>query len=140
VNLRGGLKRSNQNYYDGMETILLSDDEFTPDYYDYNQYRIIPNISYTLAFFPLTASLSYRYQNTRYTDRRAAFQDGMYKADLQRDVEQGVTAGLRYDFSDHWSAVAQWDHTEARSNYDDERVYRYDYVINTYALGIAFRY
>lgn len=140
VDLRGDLKRSNQNYYDGMETIILSDDEFTSDYYDYNRYRIVPNISYTLAFFPITASISYSYQKTRYTDRKAAFTDGSYKSDLQRDVEQAVDVRLSYDFSDHWSVIGQWEHTEARSNYDDERVYRYDYVINTYAIGVAFRY
>ncbi len=140
MDLRGGLKRSNQNYYDGMETIILSDNEFTSDYYDYNQYRIVPNISYTLAFFPLTASVSYSYQKTSYTDRKATFTDGSYKSDLQRDVEQGVDVRLSYDLSDRWKLIGQWNHTEARSNYDDERVYRYDYVINTYAIGVAFQY
>lgn len=140
MDLRGGLKRSNQNYYDGMETIILSDDEFTSDYYDYNQYRIVPNISYTLAFFPLTASVSYSYQEIRYTDRKAAFADGSYKSDLERDVERVVNFRLSYDLSDRWKLIGQWDHTEARSNNDDERVYRYDYVINTYAIGVAFQY
>jgi len=140
VDLRGGVKRSNQNYYDGMETVILSDDEFTPHYYDYDRYRIVPNISYTLAFLPVTASVSYSYQKTSYTDRKATFPDGSYKSDLERDVEQTVNIRLSYDLSDHWSIIGQWEHTEARSNYDDERVYRYDYVLNTYALGVAFRY
>jgi hypothetical protein len=140
VALRGEIKRGNQNYYDGMETIILSDDEFTPDYYDYNLYRIIPNISYTFAYFPLTANVYFSYLKRHYTDRKATYPNGAYKPDLERDVEQTVNVRLAYDLSDHWSLVGQWEHTQARSNYDDERVYRYDYTINDYAIGVAFRY
>ena len=140
VDLRGGLKRGNQNYYDGMQTITLSDDQFTPDYYDYNLYRIAPSVSYTLALFPVTATVGCSLQKRKYTDRKATFPDGSYKPALERDVEWALNARVSYDLSDHWSVIGLWEHTQARSNYDDERVYRYDYVLNYYAVGMAFRY
>jgi hypothetical protein len=140
LDLRGGMNRSNQNYYDGMETIILSDDEFTPHFYDYFLYRISPNISYTFPLFPLTATAAYAYQKTRFTDRKATFKDGSYKSEFEKDTEQAINFRLSYELSTHWSLVGVWEHIMARSNYDDQRVYRYDYTINNYSIGIAFKY
>ncbi len=140
VDLRGGLNRSNQNYYDGMETIILSDDQFTPDYYNYTMYRISPNISFTFPLFPLTASATYAFQKIRFTDRKATFADGSYKPELERDIEQSFNFRLSYELSTHWSLIGVWEHIKARSNYDDERLYRYDYIIDNYSIGVAFQY
>jgi len=140
LDLRGGLNRSNQNYYDGMETIIITDDKFTSDYYNYAMYRISPNISFTFPLFPLTAGAAYAFQKTRFTDRKATFANGSYKPDLERDIEQTISFRLSYELSSHWNLVGLWEHTKASSNYDDERVYRYDYTINNCSIGVAFKY
>lgn len=140
VDLRGGFNRSNQNYYDGMQTLTLADDVFLHAYYDYNLYRIRPNISYRLATYPLTLSLSYSYQKTLYRERKAQNPDGTYKDNNQRDWEYTFTFGLQYDFNRNWSVLGQYEHITADSNNEDERVYRYDYTINNFSVGVAFRY
>jgi len=138
--LRGGLYRSNQNYYDGLGTLTLTDDVFTPDFYDDTSYRVEPYVSYTLPWFPLTATLSYAYESVDYDERTAKFPDGTYKNDEQWEHRHEIEAGLRYWLGKSWSVVALWSHVKASSNNDDERTYRYDYETDSYSLGVSFSY
>jgi hypothetical protein len=140
LDLNGSLKDSSQNYYDAMGTLDLLDDVFLTDFYDYRSYRIRPNISYTMALFPLTSSFSYAYQKTDYTDRRARFRGGFYKNDKQWETLEEVEIGLSYDLTKNWALLAVWQHIVGRSNNDDERVYRYDYRINNYSVGVSYSF
>ena len=141
LDLNGSLKDSNQNYYDGMGTLYTFDDDvFLPDFYDYRSYQIRPTISYTFALFPLTPNFAYSYQKTDYTDRRARFSNGLYKNDKQWETLEDVEIGLSYDLTKNWALLAQWQHIIARSNNDDERVYRYDYRINNYSVGVSYSF
>ena len=54
--------------------------------------------------------------------------------------EQEIKASLRYDFTDNWSIKGQWQTIVARSNNQDERVYRYDYQIDIFAIGVMYKY
>lgn len=140
LDLNGSLKDSNQNYYDYMVTPIPVGDVFLPDFYDYRSYQIRPNISYTLALFPLTSSFAYSFQKTDYTDRRARFSNGLYKNDKQWETLEEIELELRYDLTKHWGLLAQWQHIVGRSNNDDERVYRYDYRINNYSVGVSYSF
>ncbi|MBW1862283.1 MAG: hypothetical protein JRJ02_07905 [Deltaproteobacteria bacterium] len=140
LGLRGGLNTSSQNYYDGMDTLTLADDVFLPEFYDYYLYRLEPKIFYTFTLFPLTPSLSYAYQRMDYSDRKAKFRDGIYKDEDQWETQKEINFRLRYDITRSWSLLAWWQHIAARSNNDDDRVYRYDYTINNYSIGVSFRY
>jgi hypothetical protein len=140
LDLNSSLKDSNQNYYDGMGTLTLADDVFLPDFYDYRSYRIRPNISYTLALIPLTPSLSYSYQKTDYTDRRARFSTGAYKNDKQWETMEVIELEFRYDLTENWGLLAQWQRIIARSNNDDESVYQYDYKIANYSVGVSYKF
>ncbi len=140
LGLVGSFNRSNQNYYDAMQTLTLADDEFTPSYYDYNLYKLEPSLSYTLANYPLTLRVSYAYQKTLYRHRKAQYPNGVYKDEKQRDKEHDLSMGFQYEFSRNWSILGQWEYVSAESNNDDERVYRYDYTINNFSLGVSLRY
>ena len=134
------MNMSNQNYYDGLGTLTLADDVFLPDYYDYYLYRLEPKIFYTFTLFPLTSSLSFAYQNIDYNDRKAEFMDGTYKDEEQWESQKEINFRLRYDINRNWSLLAWWQNLAARSNNDDERIYRYDYTINNYSIGVSFRF
>ncbi len=140
LDLNGTMYRSNQNFWDERIAGLFSSQKFTKDYYDYNSYRISPNISYTFALIPLTPSLSYAYQRTEYTDRKAKYSNGDYANDEQYDTQDEIELSLRYDLTDNWSIKAQWQTIVARSNSEDERVYRYDYQIDNYSIGVMYKY
>ena len=140
LDLNYSLNRSNQNYYDGMGTLTLADDVPMNDFYDYNSYRIRPNISYTFALLRLTPSFAYSYQRTDYTDRRAQYSDGTYKSDKQCETQNEISLGLRYDLFEDWSVYARWQHIATRSNNADESVYEYDHTVNNYYVGVSYRY
>ena len=140
LDLNGGLKRSNQNYYDGMGTSDWHDDVPTSNYYDYDSYRISPNISYTFALLPLTTSLSYSYQKIDYTDRRAKESSGAYKNEKQYETEREIDFNLTYDLDGNWKLLAQIQQIVARSNNDDERIYQYDYEITNYTVRASFNF
>ncbi len=134
---------SNQNWYDGMETPSLEDDVFTPNFYDYSSYGIRPNIAYTFGMFglsPFTATYVFSILKTDYTDRKARFSDGAYKAEAQEDTLYENFFELRYDMKKWLSLIGQLQHISNRSNNDDERVYRYDYTVNNFYVGVSLRY
>lgn len=140
LDLNCGLKRSNQNYYDGMGTFDIGDDVPTSNYYDYDSYCISPKISYTFALLPLTTSLSYSYQKIDYTDRRAKESLGAYKNEKQYETEREIDFNLTYDLDKNWKLLAQIQKIAAQSNNDDERIYRYDYEITNYSVGASFNF
>ncbi len=140
LDLNGGLKRSNQNYYDGMGTFDIKDDVPTSNYYDYDSYRISPNISYTFELLPLTTTLSYSYQKIDYTDRRAKESSGAYKNEKQYETEREIDFNLTYDLDENWKLLVQIQQIVVRSNNDDERIYRYDYEITNYSVGASFNF
>ncbi len=140
LDLNYSLNRSNQNYYDGMGTLTLADDVFLRGFYDYNSYRIRPNISYTFALLPLTPSFAYSYQRTDYTERRAQFSDGTYKTDKQYETQNEISLGVRYALFEDWSLYVRWQYIVVRSNNSDESVYEYDHTVNNYYVGVSYRY
>ena len=141
LDLNYSLNRSNQNYYDGMGTWPdLSNDVFLRGFYDYNSYRIRPNISYTFALFPLTPSFAYSYQRTDYTERRAQYSNGIYKSDKQYETQNETALGVRYDLFEDWSIYARWQYIAVRSNNSDKSVYEYDHTVNNYSVGVSYRY
>ncbi|MDY6842813.1 MAG: hypothetical protein SVW57_01790 [Thermodesulfobacteriota bacterium] len=134
------VNESNQNYYDGMGTIIPSDDEFLKDFYDYTSYFISPNISYSFSLLPLTPSLAYSYQKLVYSDRRAQNSNGSYKSDAQYSDEHQIAFRLRYDLFDTMSLYVQWQYVDVRSNNDNQSVYEYNRTVNNYYIGVSYRF
>ena len=153
MDIAGGLKLgvdlnvttydSNENFWDGFRTDsagLFDPDNYTPDYHDYDSFRLRPNLSYTFALFPLTPSISYSFEKKKYDERVAETSIGAYKNSKQEDETHVVTVGLRYDFTDNWAGLVQWTYTDQDSNNEDERTYTYDYSMNQYAIGVSYKY
>jgi hypothetical protein len=140
LDLTGHLNRSNQNYYDGLGTITLEDDVFTPRFYDYHSYILRPNISYAFSWIPLTATFSYSYQKLKYDYRKARFKDGSYKEENAWEAQELLECIIRYDLTENWDLIGAWEYLTASSNNDDESVYRYNYRVIYYSLGIAYRF
>ena len=142
LDLNGTWYDSNQNYYDGMQTVTPADNTPINDYYDYFSYRIRPNISYTFPLFPLTPSLYYSYYKLEYDERKARLAGGIYPYGTEAHYEEQdeFLLRLRYDLTDNWALLAQWQNVTPRSNNEDQRTYRYEYTINNYSLGVSFKY
>lgn len=138
--LNVNFNRSNQNYYDGRGTISLADDVFMEGFYDYSTFGITPAVSYRLPAIPLTPSLSYSYQKTGYSGRRAQFRDGSYKDEEQEETQQEVNVGLHYEVHARMSLYARWQHLTVASNNDDESIYSYNHEVDTYYAGFAYRF
>jgi len=139
LDLNGRRNKSNQNYYDGIDTFPnMEDDVFLNDFYDYNAYLVRPNVSYAFVLFPLTCSLAYSFQKTDYTGRRAQDSDGTYKGDKQWETRKGLSLRLGYDLSGNWGVYSQWRYVDVSSNNDDESVYQYEHTVNYYYLGVSF--
>lgn len=139
LDLNDSINKSNQDYYEKVGPGPF-DFEYTHDFYDYNSYRITPNVSYAFALFPLTTSLSYAYQKTEYDHRRAKYSNGAYKTDKHWETQEEINLGFRYDLFEDWSLFAQWQWIDMKCNNDDERVYKYDYTVNNYSAGVSYRY
>jgi len=140
LDLSGSLYDSNQNYYDGMGTIGLDDDEYLHDFYDYISYRIRPSISYTFPLFPLTASVSYAYQQLDYTERRAQNRNGDYKSDEQYEIQEEITIGLRYALLENLSVFTRYQYLSVDSNNENETVYKYDHIVDYYYAGVSLSF
>jgi len=140
LDLNGSLNDSNQNYWDEQIVGLFSSQQYTGDYYDYFSYKIRPNIAYTFALIPLTPSVSYSYYRIEYDNRKAKYSNRDYKGEEHYETQDEIALGLRYDLTDNWSIMAQYQNLVQRSNNDDQSVYRYDYIIHNYSIGVAFKY
>jgi len=137
------INRSNQNYYDSRNTITLSDDVFTDDYYDYNSYQIKPSLSYNIPIKKnkdLTINLSYSYLNRLYTNRKAQSSNGSYTTEDEEDKYHTINLGLSYPLTDKIKALFIVDYIDAQSNMKYEEYYRYNYDLLTIACGISCRF
>jgi len=137
VDLNWSLYGSNQNYYDGMGTIDLSDDVPIEDFYDYYSYSVRPNASYTFTAFPVSTGLSYSYQRLEYSGRRAQHSDGTYKSDKQYEVQHVVGLNMRYRLRDNLGLFGQYQYVDVSSNNDYDSVYEYNHTVHTLYLGIS---
>lgn len=143
LDLNGSMYDSNQNYWDEDRPGTgagVDARKFTSDYYDYDSYRIRPSISYTFPLFPLTTTVSFAYQETEYDERKAETSTGDYKAEAHEETREETTLRLKYELTENWSLIGQFEYIEQRSNNEDERTYRYNYSANNVSLGVAFKY
>ncbi len=138
LNLNGRLYRSNENYvnFDG-----IADWDVNEDYFDYDAYRIGPNIAYLFESMPLTASFSYSYGRLDYSDRWARDSTGSWsERKKQWEHTHDVTVGLKFEVSEKLSLLGQWQYIKNRSNNDDESVYVYDYKVNIVLIGARYSF
>jgi hypothetical protein len=130
--------RSNQNLAEGSFPFVT----FHPDYYSFNSFTLSPGVNHTLLLAgerSITCSALYSLKRLAYKSRRAKDASGNL---LGKEVDWNHTLTLRaiYTFSKQWSFGAIAEYNRARSNMEDERIYRYDYEILNLSAGFSYRY
>jgi len=130
--------KSNENFLFGTNPANF---DVNKDFFDYTSYRVVPNVSYVFEFLPLMARLSYSYETLDYSDRWAKDNLGSWAAkDEQWEHTHDLVFGLKFEFSEKLSFLAQWENIKTRSNNDDESVYEYDYRVNNFLLGAKYTF
>ncbi|RJP79019.1 MAG: hypothetical protein C4522_10880 [Desulfobacteraceae bacterium] len=140
LTLGANLNKSNQNFWDGMESFTYVDDVATKNYFDHYAYGLQPEISYDFYPAPLMCTTYYLFHKTNYLHRKAKTAAGDYQNQKQRDTEKTFFMELAYIVSDQWRIHANWTNTRSKSNNHDERYYLYDYTLNVYSIGLSFHY
>ena len=140
LNLDGHFKDSNQNWFEGFNSMNPADFIATGNYYDYFMYRVNPSISYQFRLVPLTLFAAFTYQNLNYSDRWAENSDESYKTEKQRDEMRINVLGGEYSFNENWALICQWEHIDADSNNDNETTYQYNYWADTFSIGLSTRF
>ncbi len=134
---------SNQNFYDSRNTVTLTDDVYTPSYFDYLSLQIQPQLSYIFRKKDKTiAILTCGYDMTMrdYRKRLAQNAAGIYSTDEQRDYQHIFETTISIPIDEHINWVTGYDYTINKSNMDFERYYEYNYTMHRVLTGIAINY
>jgi hypothetical protein len=123
---------------------------FSKNYYDYWSFRVIPEFAYSRRVNSsilnwrltgvLTLAASYSFDRREYKDRKAKDKEGNIKDQVEVDITHVITPRVIYQINRNWATFFQWRRTIARSNFEDERTFRYNYDINSYGVGIRYTY
>jgi len=133
----------NQNFYDSRGTAVLSDDIFTPHYYDYLGFDARPEISYIFVRKDKPIAIltgGYNFLMRHYTERKPQDSDGNYKSGKQLDFEHIFKASLEIPVTKHVSWVTRYDYTLESSNMDYEQFYTYNYKLHRVMSGVSISY
>ena len=123
---------------------------FTDDYYDYWSGSLAPELSHTRKVnlwwmgakrnMDLTLSAAYSIERRSYRGRPAKDKDGSLKNSNEVDYTHTISPQAVLKFHDNWALLLQARRVIARSNVRDERTFRYSYDINTFSLGLFYRF
>jgi hypothetical protein len=129
---------SNQNSYDAQNI------KFIRDYYDYARARAGLNISLVT---PLSgekrfweARLGLGWARTDYTKRPVQDVTGLYETAKIHVDEQAATANLSYDIVKNFKLNASLQYGRQNSNMKYEKLYKYDFAIFSYLMGVSYEY
>jgi len=76
----------------------------------------------------------------QYVGRFARKSNGALNTDKEWDFSRAVSLGYNSAFSEHWGLYTKFVHFYASSNNDDQSSSLYNYVFNTFSLGVNFVY
>lgn len=124
---------SSQNSYDATRRF------FTPKYYDYNEPRFTPRVSFLFAD-KIGFSLSHEWSWRSYRDRILQDAQGEFSATAKRIDVRSRTLGftLSYKILKSLSVVGQGSYRISKSNMAFEKVFRYNYSSFIYLMGLAW--
>lgn len=134
---------SNMSYYDSRNTLSLTDDVFTKDYYDYQSASISPSFEYTHPVGEgknLRLRLGYSFLYRWYGDRKAQDVAGDYTGDEQHDRQHTYSAVLRIPIVKGIDSVTDYSFTHVNSNQKFEDYYRYSVASYTIRSGFSLSF
>ncbi len=135
------INQSNQNFHDSRDTVPLTDDVFTPDYFDYLSYELGPSLTYIHKLKKggdVRFKFDYSFLVRDYPGRKAQEQDDTYTDDDQTDLVHRFSATVSYPLTKRLRWIFLYEYSINRSNMEYERYYRYDYDIYHILTGISF--
>ncbi len=140
---------SNSGFNDTLSP-LSSVGVFTDDYYDYWSGSLAPELSHTRKVNlwwmgakrsgDLTLSAAYSVERRSYRGRPAKDKDGTLKFSNEVDYTHTISPQAVLKFHDNWALLLQARRVIARSNVLDERTFRYNYDLNTFSVGLFYRF
>ena len=148
--------RSNAGFNDTLAP-LSAVGAFTEHYYDYWSFGVSPEASLTrpvsFQLFGLgvrgllTLGANYSFDRRAYRDRKAKDKDGGFrdggvgdKDATEVDYLHIISPRLIFQFHKNWVFLLEAKRTIARSNFEDERTFRYNYDINSIGVGVQYRF
>ncbi len=88
----------------------------------------------------VTVASTYSFERRDYKDRKAKDKLGNLKNATEVDITHVINPRVVYQFNRNWAMFFQWRRSIARSNFEDERTFRYNYDINSFGLGVQYNY
>ena len=76
----------------------------------------------------------------QYIQRPAKNDDGSLQPEVERDFTRNFGLGYNSAYTDHWAMYVKINHLESASNNHDQSSALYNYVFNTFSLGLNFFY
>lgn len=127
---------SNQNSYDAQRT------HFTPQYYNYNEFRVSPGFRLLVGHprAPVSLGVAGHLWLRSYPHRVIQDSNGNYQTTALRSANWMSSVSLAYPMAPHFSLMFNVQHGRASSNQRFEQYYRYNYSVTNYLFGFTFEY
>ncbi|MGE5280492.1 MAG: hypothetical protein ACM3L6_07110 [Deltaproteobacteria bacterium] len=132
---------SDLGYYDSRNTVILTDDVYTPRYFGYDSFDVTPAVEYRRPVGEqkvLRLRLGYGYMHRYYSHRRSQDAAGNYLAQEQSDRQHEYFALLYIPLTKQIGFVTKYSWITARSNQKYEAYYRYNYDSYSIKSGISW--
>ncbi len=126
--------QSNQNHYDAKNF------KFIPNYYNYWEQGLRPQVILYLGKKPQSVDFSYQFAYRQYSDRLVQDKDGNYKTDKINTQTSTISLGTSYPLREKINLRFQVNYLISSSNMAYEKVYRYNYNTTNYFLGLSWEY
>ncbi|HDQ25480.1 MAG TPA: hypothetical protein ENN43_01880 [bacterium] len=138
-------RTTGQNYYDSLNNLDPSDDEFIEGYYDYGEHAISASLTYEFPFRLFTeykpaALIGIAYNTLTYTNRNSKNIDGTYSKSRQNDKGYTLSLSIRQNITSFWNYSINCFFSRAMSNmkYEAYGSYNYSYLTLSLGTGLSF--
>ncbi len=128
------INTSNQSHYDVERT------KFIKDYYNYNEFSILPQLNFAFNTIPMNLQLSYNVYFRQYSDRPIQDKEGNYLDDKTNSLTQYISMILSFPLIEKLNGFVQQNYVISSSNMKYEQVYRYNYNAYNIMVGLSFEY
>ncbi|RLD18732.1 MAG: hypothetical protein DRI36_00705 [Caldiserica bacterium] len=124
--------RSSQNHYDAERY------EYTPNYYDYNEYTIGPVLSKN--FLSLKTELTILFGAKSYKERKVQDKNGNYKDEKVKNNYTAISFTLSYPVMEKIKAKLNFNWFNQSSNMEYEQIYKYNFTTYNLLIGLDYEF
>jgi hypothetical protein len=136
---------SSQNFYDDLGTIDVTDDVYTPGFYDYLQntfkFRINYEIDWNLiATYKPMLAIGFSTDFVGYDKRMARDADGAYTGTKQADNNYSLSLNVKQGITDFWDCYLDITYSRYNSNTQWQALGLYNYAYFTASIGTGLKF